>query len=229
MGPRHDDKRDKERASDGAADPSAAEDANRIIGPLTDDELRAGGLDRVVAFIRDEPSKEAIRQRRRRKKQRKKGKRQMNVTVPDNKRSRDTMRATAAAIGDEVTHRAVETILMDEPVRPLIIDIAAQPLLRKLVRLLADQWASELPKLEKLLLLDPPALELIERAVATVRTRRTVEVVLDNPASVLLGVKLLTGRSLCIRVVRRLLRLRRRPPSVVEGRVGTNKASGKRG
>lgn len=217
MGPRHDDKRDEERASDGAA---AAEDANRIIGPLTDHELRAGGLDRVVAFIRDEPSKEALRQRRRRKKQRKKGKRQMNVTVPDDKRSRDTMRATAAAIGDEVTLRALETILENETVRPLIVDLAARPLLGKLVRLLADQWASELPKFEKLLLLDPAALELIERVVATIRTRRTVEVGLDNPASVLLGVKLLTGRSLCIRVVRRLLRLRRRPPGVVEGGVG---------
>lgn len=224
MCPRHDDKRDEERASDGAADPSAAEDANRIIGPLTDDELRAGGLDRVVAFIRDEPSKEALRQRRRRKKQRKRGKRQMNVTVPDDKRSRDTMRATAAAIGDEVTLRALETILENETVRPLIVDLAAQPLLRKLVRLLADQWASELPKFEKLLLLDPAALGLIERVVATIRTRRTVEVGLDNPASVLLGVKLLTGRSLCIRVVRRLLRLRRRPPGVVEGGVGNQQS-----
>jgi hypothetical protein len=38
-------------ASGGA---EATPEPNKVVGPLTDDELRAGGLDRKVAFIRTE-------------------------------------------------------------------------------------------------------------------------------------------------------------------------------
>lgn len=46
-------------AADGNAD--AAQKQNHVVGPLTDEELQAGGMDRVVAFIRTKRSKEALR------------------------------------------------------------------------------------------------------------------------------------------------------------------------
>lgn len=97
----------------------AAKEPNHVVGPLTDDELRAGGMKRAVAYIRTERSKEALRKEKQRNKQKSEGKREINLSVPDDDRSRATMRGAAIAIEDEMAHRAFELLLADEGFRHL--------------------------------------------------------------------------------------------------------------
>jgi hypothetical protein len=137
-----------ENPHDAAADdaalggPEAAPEPNKVVGPLTNEELKVGGLDRIESFVRTDPTKEALRKKRQRKKQKLNGKRQINIVVPDDDRSRTTMRAAAAAIEDEVGHQAIEVILANSYLHPLIVDVAAQPALREIV----DLARSKLPR-----------------------------------------------------------------------------------
>jgi hypothetical protein len=68
-------------------------------------------MDRVVAFIRTKRSKEALRKEKQRKKQHANGTRQISLDVPNNDRSRATMRGAAIAIKDEVSHQALNCCL----------------------------------------------------------------------------------------------------------------------
>lgn len=61
------------------ADADRAAQSNTIVGPLTDEELRAGGMKSVVAFVRTDRSKASIRKERHRKKQLDAHKRQINI------------------------------------------------------------------------------------------------------------------------------------------------------
>jgi hypothetical protein len=58
---------DSARDADGEA-LGAEQQPNIVIGPLTDGELEAGGMERTVAFIRTTKSKAALRQAKRRAK-----------------------------------------------------------------------------------------------------------------------------------------------------------------
>jgi len=102
-------------ATDAAGGAEAKKEQNHVAGPLTDDELGAGGMERVVAFIRTKRSKEALRKEKQRKKQQESGKRQININVPDDDRSRTTMRGAAIAIEDELAHQAVKSRPMVTP------------------------------------------------------------------------------------------------------------------
>src|ERR1700733_8994652 len=93
----------EDSASTGTANGDPTPQQNTVVGPLTDLELQAGGMDHVVAFIRTKRSKDALRKERQRKKQRENGTRQINLDVPNNDRSRATMRGAAIAIKDEVS------------------------------------------------------------------------------------------------------------------------------
>ncbi len=147
-------------ASTGTADGNteAAQEQNHVVGPLTDDELQAGGMDRVVAFIRTKRSKDALRKEKQRNKQEGSGKRQINLVVPDDDRSRASMRGAAIAIEDEVAHRALELLLVNE---------------------------------------------------ATSRVREAMELAAANPEFVFFGRNAATQRSLCARLARLLLRIRK--------------------
>lgn len=195
---------------DAAGGTDASEEKNRVVGPLTEDELRDGGMDRIVAYVRSERTKEAIRQDRKRKKKEKYGKRQMNIFVPDNDRSRTTMRAAASAIDDETTHQAFEVILADEAIRPLVVDVAAQPALRDIVELSKSAKPEEILDAAKLAVGHPDAITLMKRMSATSRIRELVEATLAQPEFVVLGREVATGRSICMRLARLLLRLRHR-------------------
>lgn len=131
-----------EKPDDGACTGTAGGNAdaapkkNQVVGPLTDDELQAGGMDRVVAFIRTKRSKDALRKEKHRKQQEGKGKRQINLAVPNNDRSRATMRGAAIAIEDEVSHQAIELLLANERLRPLVVGVAARPELHETIDLI---------------------------------------------------------------------------------------------
>ena len=206
-------------AADAANDDTeAAQEPNKVVGPLTDEELRAGGLDRMVAFIRKEPTKDSIRKRKHRgKQQHKDRKRQMNIVVPDNDRSRTTIRATATAIEDEMGHQAIEVILANSDLRPLIVDVAVQPELREIVDLARRKddrqqtVTAALRDAAKLVVERPGIVGLMNRATTTARIQETVEMAIANPEYVVLGRIVATQRSICAWLVRRLLRVRRRP------------------
>jgi hypothetical protein len=70
-----------EGASTGTAGVHAetTQERNHVVGSLTEDELQAGGVKRVVAFIRPKRSKDALRKEKQRNKQEDGGKRQINV------------------------------------------------------------------------------------------------------------------------------------------------------
>jgi hypothetical protein len=196
--------------------PEAAPESNKVVGPLTDAELKVGGLGPVQAFVRTEPTKEALRKKRQRKKQKLNGKRQINIIVPDDDRSRTTMRAAAAAIEDEVGHQAIEVILANSDLRPLIVDVAAQPALREIVDLARSKddhkpsAVAELLDAAKLVVERPEIVGLMKRATTTARMQETVESAIANPEYVHLGRIVATERSVCTWLVRLLLRIRRR-------------------
>jgi hypothetical protein len=144
-----------------------AQEQNHVVVPLTDDELRAGGMKRTVAYIRTERSKEALRKEKHRNKQKIDGKRQINLNVPDDDRSRATMRGAAIAIEDEVAHRAFELLLADEELRPLIVGVAVQSELREIVDLIQQRPATAHSlNAARLAITDPAIAGLIDRATA---------------------------------------------------------------
>ena len=125
--------------SDAAGGAEAEQEHNNVVGPLTDDEPRAGGMARTVAYVRTKRSKDALRKDKHRNMQEGSGKRQINLVAPNDDRSRTTMRRAAIAIEDEMAHRALELLLADEELRPLIVGVAAGPersLCARLARLL---------------------------------------------------------------------------------------------
>jgi hypothetical protein len=201
-----DEKSDDYTAAAGGAE--AAQGQNHVVGPLTDDELRAGGMKRTVAYIRTERSKEALRKERHRNKQKSDGKRQINLSVPDDDRSRATMRGAAIAIEDEVAHRAFELLLADGELRPLIVGVAAQSELREIVDLIQQRPATAYSlNAARLAITDPAIAELIDRATANRRVREAIEMGAANPEFVFFGHNAATQRSLCARLARLLLRI----------------------
>jgi hypothetical protein len=188
----------------------AAEEQNHVVGPLTDDELQAGGMDRVVAFIRTKRSKEALRKEKQRKKQAANGTRQINLDVPNNDRSRATMRGAAIAIKDEVSHQAIELLLANKRLRPLIVGVAARPELHETIDLIQQRQATTSSLNAARHVIDDPGLAaLVERATATSRVREAMDVAAANPEFVFFGRNAATERSLCARLARLLLRVRR--------------------
>lgn len=200
---------DERDASEGSGNSTnAAQEKNSVVGPLTDKELLVGGMDRVVAFVRTKRSKDALRKEKHRKKQQDGGKRQINLSVLDNDRSRTTMRSAATAIEDEVAHRALELLLANEDLRPLIIGVAARPELREIVDLIQQRpvTANSL-NAARLVITDPAIAELVDRAITTGRVREAIELAAANPEFVFFGRNVATGRSLCARLARLLLRI----------------------
>jgi hypothetical protein len=195
----------------------APHEPNKVVGPLTDEELQAGGLDRVVSFIRSEPTKDSLRKKRQRKKQKEKnGKRQMNIVVPDDDRSRATMRGAATAIEDEAAHKAFEAILAKPDIAPLVADVATRSELRGIIELARNMGdrrhsaTAELLDTAKLVAEHPELITLMKRATATSRMREAMELAVANPEFVLLGRIVATQRSVCAWLARLLLRVRRR-------------------
>lgn len=192
------------RGTDRAAQP------NTIVGPLTDEELRAGGMRSVVTFVRTERSKASIRRERHRKTQLDAHKRQINVSVGDDDRSRATVRGTAATIENEVFHRAIELLLTDENLRRPTVDIAGRTELRDLVELIQQgSPAMELLEATKLIVNHPEIAALMQRITATKRMREAAEVAAANPEFVFSGCTAATERSVCARLERIPLRIRR--------------------
>lgn len=189
-----------------------ADGINRVVGPLTDSELKAGGLDRVVAFVRSAQSAGAARAKRHRKKQKGAGRKQMNVFVPDNEASRATIKAAANAIDDEVCHNALDAILADEGLRGLVVEMTARAELRQAAELSCISDPSHLSNLLALLQGPAEAVSLACRVSARRRIRETVELAVSSPKFVLLGRKLATARSPSAWLARRLLRVRRQQP-----------------
>jgi hypothetical protein len=188
----------------------AAQEQNHVVGPLTDDELQVGGMDRVVAFVRTKRSKEALRKEKHRKKQQDGGKRQINLSVPDNDRSRTTIRSAAVAIEDEVAHQAFELLLANEDLRPLIVGAAARPELREIVDLIQQRPATpNALNAARLVITDPAIAELVDRATMTGRVREAMELAAANPEFAFFGRNAATERSLCARLARLLLRIRK--------------------
>jgi hypothetical protein len=209
-------------AVSGGAD--AAHEPNKVVGPLTDDELKAGGLGPIQAFARTDPTKEALRKKRQRKKQQADGKRQINIVVPDDDRSRATIRSAATAIEDEISHQAFEAILAKPDLAPLVADVATQAELREIIELarnMRDQRHSatiELLDTAKLVAAHPEIIALMTRATATSRMREAMELAVANPEFVLLGRIVATQRSVCAWLARLLLRVRRRPDATANRR-----------
>ena len=173
-------KPDDDTAAAGGAE--AAKEQNHVVGPLTNDELRAGGMKRAVAYIRTERSKEALRKEKQRNKQKSDGKRQINLNVPDDDRSRATMRGAAIAIEDEMAHRAFELLLADEELRPLLVGVAARPEVHEIVDLIQQRPATAHSlNATRLAITDPAIAELIDRATATRRVREAMEMAAANP------------------------------------------------
>jgi hypothetical protein len=208
--PDHTRNRSDEGAS-GAADSKAepAEDQNHVVGPLTDDELLAGGMDRVVGFIRTKRSNEALRKEKQRKKQEANGTRQMNLDVPNNDRSRATMRGAAIAIKDEESHQAIELLLANDRLRPLIVGVAARPELCEMIDFIQRQKTEPSLKAAQLVISDPELATLVEKVTATRRMREAIKVAVANPEFVFFGRNAATERNLCARLARLMLRIRK--------------------
>ena len=198
-------------ASEGAGNSTnTAHEKNNVVGPLADEELQVGGMDRVVAFIRTKRSKEALRKEKQRKKQHANGTRQISLDVPNNDRSRATMRGAAIAIKDEVSHQALELLLADERLRPLIVGVAARPELHEIVDLIQQRPATpDALNAARLVITEPAIAELVERVTTTGRVREAMELAAVNPEFVFFGRNAATGRSLCARLARLLLRIRK--------------------
>ncbi|CEG09246.1 MAG: hypothetical protein J0G33_05495 [Afipia felis] len=202
---------DERDASEGSgSSTNAAQEKNNVVGPLTDEEMQIGGMDRVVAYIRTKRSKEALRKEKQRKKQHANGTRQINLDVPNNDRSRATMRRAAIAIKDEVSHQALEVLLANERLRPLIVGLAARPELHEIVDLIQQRPATPNSlNAARLVITDPAIAELVDRATTTSRVREALELAAANPEFVFFGRNAATGRSLCARLARLLLRIRK--------------------
>ena len=88
---------------------------------LTDEQLAAGGMVSVQAFMRTSQSKAALRQKKRRKEKAENGLKQTGVTVPDVDEARAAMRAAAAALCEgrmtplEIVQSVSNDIAPEEP------------------------------------------------------------------------------------------------------------------
>jgi hypothetical protein len=154
-------------------------------------------MDRVVAFVRTKRSKQALRKEMQRKKQQDNGRRQINLSVPDNDRSRATMRGAAIAIEDEVSHQAIESLLDNERLRPLVVGVAARPELHETIDLIQQGQATTTSlNAARLVIGDPDLAALVERATATSRMREAMEMAAANPEFVFFGRNAATERSL---------------------------------
>lgn len=89
--------------------------------PLTDEQLAAGGMVPVKAYIHTNQSKDALRQEKKREKKETLGLKQTGVTVPDVDEARAAMRAAAAALCEgrvtplEIVQAVSDHIDGDEP------------------------------------------------------------------------------------------------------------------
>lgn len=202
---------DEGDASEGAGNSTnTAQEKNNVVGPLTDEELQVGGMDRVVAFIRTKRSKEALRKEKQRKKQHANGTRQINLDVPNNDRSRATMRDAAIAIKDEVSHQALELLLANEDLRALIVGVAARPELHEIVDFIQQRPATPNSlNATRLVITDPAIAELVARTTTTNRVREAIELAAANPEFVFFGRNAATERGLCALLARLLLRIRK--------------------
>jgi hypothetical protein len=165
-------------------------------------------MKRAVAYIRTERSKEALRKEKQRNKQKGSGKRQINLSVPDDDRSRATVRGAAIAIEDEMAHRAFELLLADAELRPLIVGVAARPEVHEIVDLIQKRPATAHSlNAARLAITDPAIADLIDRATATSRVREAMEDGRRQPGICILWSHAATQRSLCARLARLLLRI----------------------
>lgn len=120
------------------------------------------------------------------------------------------MRGAAIAIKDEVSHQALELLLADERLRPLIVGVAARPELHEIVDLIQQRPATpDALNAARLVITDPAIAELVERVTTTGRVREAMELAAVNPEFVFFGRNAATGRSLCARLARLLLRIRK--------------------
>lgn len=202
-------------ANAGAEDDEAAKGPegpmgeNHVVGPLTDDELRTGGMRPVVSFVREEQSQEALRKKKQRKKQKEEGKRQINIVLREDERARTTMRAAATAIEDDLVLDCLEALLAKEGLSQLIARVVARPDLQAAATLCQEPLTATGIDLAQLMKENPGLASEIKRAVATTRTRKILEIALAHPKFVLLGYKIATSDTVCVRLVRTILRVRR--------------------
>jgi hypothetical protein len=167
-------------------------------------------MERAVAYVRTKRSKDALRKEKQRNRQENSGKRQINLVVPDNDRSRATMRGAAIAIEDEIAHQAFELLLANEKLRPLIVGVAARPEVHEIVDFIQQRPATANSlNAARLVITDPAIAELVDRATTTSRVREAMEMAAANPEFVFFGRNAATQRSLCARLARLLLRIHR--------------------
>lgn len=187
----------------------AEQQANIVVGPLTDDELEAGGMERAVAFIRTAKSKAALRQVKRRAKQKASNLCQMNIEVPDNSRARATMYAAASELKDDVAHQAFEVVLANKAIRPVLIDLAVRPELCELVELCHKHTAAaELLELLKLIGTRPDLAAVLGHMAASPRVNDAVKIATTHPEFVYFGRNAATQRTLCAWLARILLKIK---------------------
>lgn len=201
-------------AENGAAGDAA--EPNRVVGPLTDEELLQGGMKRVVAFVRQDRSKDAQRQARRREKMRG-NKRQINVEVADDDRSRATVRATAAGIRDEICHNAIEAVLASDELRPIVVDLNQHRELKEIVESCRRSATADLVEVVKVVAEQASVRRLVRNVGGSRRKQATVEAALANPVYVRLGQILATQTGPCGWLARRILRVRKRNSGDVAG------------
>ena len=193
----------------GAKGPEGSMEENRIVGPLTDDELRTGGMRPVVSFVREEQSQEALRKKKQRKKQKEEGKRQINIILRDDERARTTMRAAATAIEDDAVLDSLEELLVNEDLSQLVARVVARPDLQAAAIFCQQPLTAIGIDLAQLMKENPGLASAIKRAVATTRMRKILETALAHPKFVLLGYKIATSDTVCVRLARAILRVRR--------------------
>jgi hypothetical protein len=187
----------------------AKQQANIVVGPLSDDELEAGGMERTVAFIRMAKSKAALRQAKRRAKQKAANLCQMNIEVPDNDRARATMYAAASELKDDVAHEAFEVILANKAIRPVLIDLAVRPELSELVDLCHKHTAAaDLLELLKLIETRPDLAALLGHMATSPRVNDAVMIATTHPEFVFFGRNAATQNTLCAWLARKLLRIK---------------------
>lgn len=194
--------------ADGQAD-GAEQQPNIVASPLTDDELKVGGMERTVTFIRTSKSKAALRQAKRRAKLKASNFCQMNIEVPDNDRTRATMYAAASEIKDGVFHRAFEVVLANKALRPVLVDLAARPELSELVSLCRKhESAGDLLELLKLIQARPDLAAVLRHLATNPRVNDAVEIGTTHPDFVFFGRNAATQRTLCAWLGRILLRIK---------------------
>lgn len=199
---------DSARDGDGEAD-GAEQQPNIVVGPLTDDELKVGGMERTVAFIRTTKSKAALRQAKRRAKQKASNLCQMNIEVPDNDRARAAMYAAAGEIKDDVAHQAFEVVLANKAIRPILVDLAARPELSELVSLChKHESAADLLELLKLIQARPDLAAVLRHIATNPRVNDAVEIATTHPEFVFFGRNAATQRTLCAWLARIFLRIK---------------------